>query len=870
MTCAHGTACGCDPLIPPEPGVRNDPGQPALAWRISPHSHVLARLRARLGDGALPPEVRALAGNGTDDPAAALLDAFAVVADTVSFYTERIAQEGFLRTSTELGSVRMLARTIGYELRPGVAAEVELAFDVEDAPGAPTVVDVAPGTPVQSIPAAEQLPQTFETSDELEARVIWNAVPAVTSEAAIPVFGDTDVWLKGTSLGLRAGDAVLLVGQERRRFGRTPDHSRAAALANRDDERWEFRYVTGVEEPGGTLTGWTRVLVQRRVGWRRGTPLTPVDDVEVWTFGRRAGLFGSQAPDPNLLLKDGVPPPGSAEVGSTGTYEWTGIDDPLATGSPDVIEVDGDQARIVAGAWVVLERAANVELYGVEDVAPSGGARFGLSGKITRVRVDMTESLSGFGRRTTVVHCEPRLLPGGLRPVTAGVPAAGDLRTLRLVPTDPPLPVGRRVMVTGFAPGAVPADPIVRRSTQPPQAEAAAVAACTSTGDVMVVTLDRDLRLSYDPAALQVRANVVAATHGATVEQVLGSGDATATFQRVSTRRAPLTHVRAATASGTASTLEVRVDGVLWGQIESLDVAGPTDRALVARANEDATVTITAGDGVHGARLPTGAENLRATYRVGLGAEGAMIAGQLTLLPRRPYGIKAVVNPAGAHDWADPEAIGEARTNAPLRTRTLDRAVSVADHEDFAVGFAGVTLARSDAVWDGRETVVVVSVLGAGGQAVSDGLVADLSDSLVAARDPGSRFLVLPGEQVRFGVQVDLLVDPAYVRGDVEAAVVLALSSAYAAPVVRFAAPVTASRVLGTVRGVPGVLACTMPRLTRVTSPVGAMPITVAPSAVDVLAPLPGRWEPGPPPLLAAAQAAAFVAGATQLGVMVR
>ncbi len=881
MTCDHRGACGCDPLVPPEPGVTNDPGQPALAWKVSPHSHVLARLRARLGDARMPPEVRALAGNGPDDPTVALLDAFAVVADTVSFYTERIAQEGFLRTSTELGSVRMLARTIGYELRPGVAAEVELAFDVEDAPGAPVVVDVAPGTPVQSIPAADQLPQTFETSDELEARVVWNAVPGLTSEAAVPVFGETDVWLLGTSLGVRAGDAVLVVGEERRRFGRTPDHSRATGLANRDDERWEFRYVTGVEEPGGTLVGWTRLILQRRVGWRRGTPLTPVDDVRVWTFGRRASLFGSQAPDPTLLLKDGVPPPGSAQVGSTGSYEWTGIDDPRVAGTARVLEVDGDQARIVTGAWVVLERAENVELYGIEDVAPSGGARFGLSGKITRVRVDMAEGLSTFGRRTTVVHCEPRSLPGGLRPVTDAVPAASERRTLRLVPTDPPLPVGRRVVVTGFAPGAVPEDPILRRSTPPPQAEAATVTACLvtggeaaggSSGGVMVVTLDRDLALSYDPAGLKVRANVVAATHGSTVEQVLGSGDATTTFQRMSTRRAPLTYVRAATASGAAGTLEVRVDGVLWDRIESLDLAGPTARALVVRANEDSTATVTAGDGVHGARLPTGAENVRATYRVGLGSEGAMAGGQLTLLPRRPYGIKAVTNPGRAHDWADPEPLGEARTNAPLRTRTLDRAVSVADHEDFAAGFAGVTLARADAVWDGRENVVVVSVLGAAGQPVSEGLVADLTDSLVAARDPGSRFLVLPGEQVRFGVRVDLSVDPAYVRSDVETAVVEALSAAYAAPVVRFAAPVTASRVLVTVRAVPGVLACTMPGLTLVTSAVGAAPVLLAPPSadVDVLAPLPGRWEVGPPPRLAPAQAAAFVADAAEIGVMVR
>ena len=48
--------------------------------------------------------------------------ACACVADVLGFYQERIANEGYLRTATERRSVLELARTIGYELKPGVAA----------------------------------------------------------------------------------------------------------------------------------------------------------------------------------------------------------------------------------------------------------------------------------------------------------------------------------------------------------------------------------------------------------------------------------------------------------------------------------------------------------------------------------------------------------------------------------------------------------------------------------------------------------------------------------------------------------------------------------------------------------------------------
>ena len=44
-----------------------------------------------------------------DDPTIALLDAWSVLGDVLTFYTERIANEGFLRTATELRSVIWLA-----------------------------------------------------------------------------------------------------------------------------------------------------------------------------------------------------------------------------------------------------------------------------------------------------------------------------------------------------------------------------------------------------------------------------------------------------------------------------------------------------------------------------------------------------------------------------------------------------------------------------------------------------------------------------------------------------------------------------------------------------------------------------------------
>src|SRR4029079_9804547 len=65
---------------------------------------------------------------GSDDFTIALLDAWAVAADVLTFYNERLAQESYLRTARERISLQELGRLIGYRLRPGAAAQTALGF----------------------------------------------------------------------------------------------------------------------------------------------------------------------------------------------------------------------------------------------------------------------------------------------------------------------------------------------------------------------------------------------------------------------------------------------------------------------------------------------------------------------------------------------------------------------------------------------------------------------------------------------------------------------------------------------------------------------------------------------------------------------
>ncbi|MCA9637702.1 MAG: hypothetical protein KC420_16865, partial [Myxococcales bacterium] len=99
------------------------------------------------------------------------------------------------------------------------------------------------------------------------------------------------------------------------------------------------------------------------------------------------------------------------------------------------------------------------------------------------------------------------------------------------------------------------------------------------------------------------------------------------------------------TPRGIASTLEVRVNGVLWREVPTFFKATPTDRVYIVRHDEEQNTTITFGDGVRGARVPTGRSNIRATYRFGAGGD-PIPAGSVTQIVRGAPGLVRVHNPA--------------------------------------------------------------------------------------------------------------------------------------------------------------------------------------------------------------------------------
>jgi predicted phage baseplate assembly protein len=507
------------------------------------------------------------------------------------------------------------------------------------------------------------------------------------------------------------------------------------------------------------------------------------------------------------------------------------------------IYLDAVYPEIAVNSFLVLRQpGAETQLYRVADAVPSGQAKFAISAKSSYVTLDRKDGLKDFLRRQVTVHAATRLLP------LTEMPIGGTVSGRALDVLAPaPLAAGQPVLITGTSAGA--------QAVQQTQIDEVSGTS---------VTLADDLSAPMDRESVRIAGNVVLATHGETVaDEVLGSGDGTASNQRFTLRKPNLTHVAAKTPSGVADSLEIRVDGVLWTEVPSLYPAGPHDRVYVVRIADDATATVIFGDGAHGARLPTGQENVHARYRSGIGLDGLVDPHALTLLPQRPLGVATVDNPLPSGGANAPETLAEARTNAPLTVLTLDRVVSLADYEDYARSFGGIAKARAVSLPGAAVPTVFITVVGSRGSAVQETTIDDLLGALDTVRDRSAVVRAESFTPVGFRLAVQVLADPARLFADVQAAVLQAVETSFSADNLSFGQPVTAATVIAATQAVDGVVAARLTELRLADPP----PQPGDPAVVEVLTAPDARPDPEDPQKVLPAGLLILAAGQPDVGV---
>jgi hypothetical protein len=794
---------------------KNRAGLSALAYRVGTHATFAETMRAAL-PGHRPLDL--LTTRANDDPTIALLDAWATVLDVLGFYQERIANEGYLRTATERRSVLELARSIGYELRPGVAASTYLAFTLETAKEAPATAIIGIGTKAQSIPAQDETPQVFETVEEIEARGAWNELKPRTRELILPKRKDTVVYLRGTETGLQPGDGLLIIGDERLKSNRS--------------ENWDFRRVKRIKEFPSLDPVDTEVTLDRELGAETPRVVEPAkQNVKVYALRQRASLFGYNALPwgalpVGLRIGEVSPKTKTFVAGEFSEKKDTWAEARFPVGTTQV-NLDAVYPKMTKDSWVVLSLPSYEEVYQVTEAVEENKKDFLLAGKTTRLTVD-GEHIHFFSPRSAAVFGQSELLEFAARPVDTPVQSDSIVLSAPVVGLLP----GRKLAVTGIdeVTGQAASDIVTLKN---------AVAADGLTQ----LNFTGNLTHIYKRDTVTINANVAHATHGETTKtEVLGSGDGSQPFQRFALKQKPLTYVSAATATGTKSTLEVRVNNVLWDETRTLYKLPPEERAYVIRRTDDDQTNVQFGDGINGARLPTGPENVSAKYRVGIGLSGLLDERQISLLLTRPLGVKDVINPTAPMGAADPEELSRARQNAPLTVLTLDRIVSVRDFEDFARAFAGIGKAQATLLWDGERRLLHLTVAGADGAVVPP--TSDLFEKLIAgidaARHPDQPVRVASFKSVQFNVAAKVLVDRHFISAEVRTKIETALIEAFSFDARGFGQAVSESEVAAVMQRIEGVVAIDLDALYFSSQPVAQkprLPVHTAHWALDQIAP---------------------------------
>jgi predicted phage baseplate assembly protein len=255
------------------------------------------------------------------------------------------------------------------------------------------------------------------------------------------------------------------------------------------------------------------------------------------------------------------------------------------------------------------------------------------------------------------------------------------------------------------------------------------------------------------------------------------------------------------------------VNGERWLRVPTLHGRAPDDPVYVARASDDGRVEVRFGDGVSGARVPTGRANVVARYRQGAGLVGRVPADALGTLLDRPQGLRGVINPLPSDGGADPETLADARRNAPATVRTFGRAVALRDFEDVVRSSGEVAKALATWVWTGRLRAVHVTVAAAGGARLSADALARLHDALDRQRDVNIPLRLANHEPVSVVLEATLRVDERRVQADVLAAARAAIEGALAFDAVAFGASMNLSDVYRVLQDVPGVMSVDVDRL---------------------------------------------------------
>jgi len=808
--------CPCEGFDHPKE-ITNPPGRDALEYRIGDYTAFRHALLLALPDEKELPDNWVPSAQG--DLAVQMVEWWAYLADVLTFYNERIANESYLRTADLSESIKRLIQVLGYRPRPGIGARGTVAALLNSQ----KELTLPAGFQVQSKPGPGKQPQIFE----LEKETTLKAPDAMSVDppALVSEITSGRLLVKGSVSSVKVGDQLLVM--KRGWTGQSDGYAvgNVTEVESEKDPRGKPNTRLVIDYARSELLD-ASATSYRLLRSTQSAHLWPYDSasdsvvvtdnhIELDSLTRQI-----HAGDPILI------DPGNS-TGASSRFEIADELESFASEFELFAEIDDGPFFLVSG----LETTASLSTGGAEAaIEPTGGFR-SLSSPLQLVSV--TSYKEQIWNANTGTSSDPTKPPAD--PTTT--PAIAILHSSLGFTPDLEATLARDQTLIRYAwqdVGELIAEPARDFIATANTLAAVTPATFPSTASTSVIIEDangigagatgssigspaRSLQLTDLPAPpltlttpLRALFDLLSVTRGATVPtEILGNGDATVAGQEFVLKKSPVTYLLSEASAADVnykSTLRVWVDGLEWKEVSSFFEQPADAQVFVTREDEDDKTHVLFGDGINGARLPSGANNVIASYRYGSGADSPE-AGTLTVILKPQPNLKSIRNPVPVGGGADPDPPSQIQRYAPRSILTFGRAVSADDYETIAAQAPGVARARSYWTFDPEQQRALVKVY------VGDDNNAKLAAemALSAAADPNHPISVVTATLIPIKVALSIKLDPRYIPADVSAAVRAALIDAYAGlfgtNTVRIGQFVYHSEICAACLSVPGVLA---------------------------------------------------------------
>lgn len=691
---------------------------------------------------------------GEGDFAGTLFELSALVAHVLGKYQDHYASEAYLDTAATTRSLLRHGYRLAYVTDPGLSASGVVAFTI----GAALDGELPAGLALTSAAKGERKAQKYETTEARKVDARWNSIEPSQARVALAYSGN-QIRVTTTGLELVVGEPIVLV-------------------ENVGLERAQLHLLSAVEED--LELGVTTLTLASTLN---PTITNPAD----WTLHarprEREHLFGWDADaalfPPSALASAGVYSAPSEPIAAL----------PAAGYEPDDLALDEVLlARRVDDSlldtWMLIANEGSFELVRVTQERAVEAVFHHWDDEVVNVLVvvdgnTQTDTLTNYYHRwiaapstaLTLARLDDSLM---LRSEVA--PRATLLHEFELslaLASDEPntslltsllelddvytLEPGMRVVLSDRAGSTAELVELVRVRE-----------ASSGNTEIEWKRVTSAIDHEWTLGDLLVLGNVVAVSHGTSRSEVLGDSDGSTANQRFILRKPRVTQL--AGVDGAEPALTLRVGEVTWTRVVDFGESSGTDRHYRVEIDPDQLLHVVFGDGQRGAVPAKGRRHIVAEYRVGLGDEGNLAAGELTRLAQAHPLIEAVRNPLAITGGSEPDDAAAVQREATRWLRTFDRAVSTRDHADLALLYPGVARTNASLRKLGGIELVVAD---ADGEPLADpsGLLAFMA----ARRDTSVPLYLTAPEAVPLHLSLELETDPAFNAQIVEDAIRAAL-----------------------------------------------------------------------------------------------